>query len=536
MAEFNQPPTYSQVESQVEREDAATHDVINQEQRPPTYSQVEREDTTTVAANQERRSTEDNENRTHNGRSESRRSQNNSNNNINHPDSVRDERRQNTGNHHIGTANTSNSFSGFIDILDRNEKLPCGCAKVTLYKVGLLFYYLANIIYCIVYAAIQREKLKENLSFYLVYVFISLAGLVLQIPVMIFHVKKHCTLSNNTEEELTLLDGTKEGTHINQVQGENNAIAHIRDYPFKAKRVLLDYVILSLGEFLICPILICTLYAFINERAWRLDNWISVCNLLFFLYSVVMDAIYMKIYLGYFVTRVSLASYKKYDELIPPTEMEWKRYVTPVYLTIPLAILTAVTHWLMIGIVGVSIYIDNFTPDKDDTNSSMPNTGDYRVAPFTWYILTCTIYLPIASWVTYIILNKLWFTEIFSAINQLMTMGADSMPARQPWNKKLFASFKDPLAYIAVVFLMVPFIAFIAGAYLLDYVSSDYEVSSNARDAIQRLGLCFIIFFVLSNLQATVIFLIEIMVILCGLPVLCAVFCYKICSKDRELL
>ena len=529
---------------------------------PPSYSLVQREDAAAVAAtyaaadttqdhiHQERCSRGGRHNNRHNTRSESRRLRNN--NNINHH-SVRDERRQNTENHHptvpevrqdavvnIGRVNISNSFSGLIDILHRKEKLPCGCAKVTLYKLGLLVYYCANFIYSIVAAAIQRE----NFVFYLVYVIISVIGLINKIFVMIFHVKKHCTLSNDTEEETTLLDSTNEGTRINDVQENNNAFAHIQNYPNKAKIILKDYIFLSLGEFLIHPTLICTLYGFINKRAWRLDDWISGCNSFFFLYSVIMEAIYVKSYLVYFVIRISRASYKKYDELMPPMEMEWKRYFTPVYLTILLAFLTALTHWLMIGIVGVRIYIDNFTPKKDDTNSSIPNTGDYNVVPFTWWILTCTIYLPIVSWVTYIILNKLWFREIFSAINQL-TMGANRMPARHPWNDKLFAFIKDPSAYIAVVFLMVPFIAFIAGAYLLDYKFLhyellDYEVSSSARHSIRVLGLLYVISFVLSNLQAAIIFLVGIAmliaIILCGLPILCGVLCYKICCKDQVVM
>ena len=85
---------------------------------------------------------------------------------------------------------------------------------------------------------------------------------------------------------------------------------------------------------------------------------------------------------------------------------------------------------------------------------------------------------------------------------------------------------------------MVPFVAFTAGTYLMDYYIADYEVSSSARYAIQKLGLCFIASFVLTNLQAVIIFIAMVVVIiatiLCGLPVLSAVVCYRIQRKQTH--
>ena len=117
----------------------------------------------------------------------------------------------------------------------------------------------------------------------------------------------------------------------------------------------------------------------------------------------------MKFYVIWLMVRIVQASYAKYDELVRPTEVEWKRFFTPVYLSIPFAVVTALTHWLMTGLIGIRIYVDNFTLDKDDINSSILDTGDYRVTPFTRYMIACTIYLPIVSWITYIIINKVWF-------------------------------------------------------------------------------------------------------------------------------
>ena len=239
----------------------------------------------------------------------------------------------------------------------------------------------------------------------------------------------------------------------------------------------------------------------------------------------------MKVYVTWLVVRAVKASYVKYDELLRP-KVEWKRYFTPVYLTVPLAVVTALTHWLMTGIIGVRIYIDNFTPDKEDTEDTIPNTGDYRVSPLTGCMIGCAIWLPIMSWITYIILNKPWFYEVYSAVHQLNN-GADRMPEQDTWNTKLFAFIKDPLAYFSVVLLMAPFIVFTVATYLPEYNSSDYEVASSARNALQALGPCYIAFFLLANLQAAIIGIIATLmiasVVLCILAVVCLVLGYM-CS------
>ena len=199
---------------------------------------------------------------------------------------------------------------------------------------------------------------------------------------------------------------------------------------------------------------------------------------------------------------------------------------------IPLAVVTALTHWLMTAIIGVRIYIDNFTPEKEDTDTSISNTGDYRVSPLTGCMIGCAIWLPIMSWIAYIVLNKPWFYEVYSAINQL-NAGADRMPQQDSWNTKLFAFIKDPLAYFSVILLMAPFIVFVVGVYLPEYDNSDYEVSSSARNGLQALGPCFIAFFLLSNLQAAIIGIIVALmiasVVFCALAVLCIVLGF-LCS------
>ena len=111
------------------------------------------------------------------------------------------------------------------------------------------------------------------------------------------------------------------------------------------------------------------------------------------------------------------------------------------------------------------------------------------------------------------------------------------MPQRETYLKKFLTFVKDPLAYIAVVFLIGPFVAFTVGACLPDYDSTDYEVSQSSRNALQGLGACFIITFLISNLQVTIILLSVAVVVttiiavavvallLFGIPVLCVLVC-----------
>ena len=432
----------------------------------------------------------------------------------------------------VGIQNISNSFSGFLDVMVENKKLPWGFIANLIYKLGLFVYYLENSAYSIFALAMDRE----HLAYHFVHIFICSTGLFYEFVVVISHVRMCLTQTCDTTEEITPAR-LNQVMHTSQPRQAWTADTQVQDYYCKAKTVFQDYVISSLGEFLIYPVLICTLYGFINERAWRLDNGISKYNVAFLVYSAVIDAFYTKLYAVYIVARVICASYVKYDELVRPTKVEWKRFITPVYLTILFAILTALTHWLMMGIVGVRIYVDNFTVDRDDAEASKPNnTGDYEMTPPTGCMIACTIYLPIAAWITYIILNKLWFFEVYSAINQLST-GSERMLPPDSWDDKLFAFVREYWSYIVTLFLVLPFTLFSMAAYLPDYNSADYEVPSSARNMIEGLGTCFIITFLLSNIQASIIYFIllilAVTMVLFGLPILCVVICYCYCKRQN---
>ena len=194
------------------------------------------------------------------------------------------------------------------------------------------------------------------------------------------------------------------------------------------------------------------------------------------------------------------ATYNKYDELELSTRKDWVtklcRHLSPFSLVLPYAIIQVLVHWLMLVIIGIRIYVDNFARKINDTTEI--DTGEYKTTPYTRYMVFCGGYLLIASAFVYLVLNKYWFFEVYNFISteQHYTV---------PLSVKLLAFMRDPMAYILVVLQVVPFIPFALGSFLPDYDNSEFEVASGLRTAAHVLGWCFIGFFLLSNMQAVII-------------------------------
>ena len=157
-------------------------------------------------------------------------------------------------------------------------------------------------------------------------------------------------------------------------------------------------------------------------------------------------------------------------------------------------------HWLILAIIGVRIYADNFSREITQgngplsrENDQLPETGGYKAASYTCFMIFCGLYLPVCSVVVFIILNRAWFVDEI-----------------QPVCKKIFYCLVDKVAYVAVIFLMVPFNVFCDGMNLLDYDSSEFELDDNARNAASILGGAFVITFILFNIRAVLMYLILI--------------------------
>ena len=247
----------------------------------------------------------------------------------------------------------------------------------------------------------------------------------------------------------------------------------------------------------------------------RGDDAIAVIDFLLLLYSLVMDAIYAKVFHIWVTQKLIRYSYGAYHEIVgkPKTLIEKLGvYFSPFALTIPFAVMVVIMHWFILAVIGVRIYVDNFSQEKtvEDTQEMQekPETGDYRTTPFTRYMIFCGAYLPFASILVYILLNKYWFLEMYQVISEDKDW-VDYIPISVKW----LAFLVDFKAYIAVVLLMVPVIPFVVGAFLPDYDDSDFQVEPEAR-APAKILICFGVTFLLPNFQASIIFTIIIIIVL----------------------
>ena len=280
-----------------------------------------------------------------------------------------------------------------------------------------------------------------------------------------------------------------------------------------------------LKEIFIYPTVICHLYELINEKSWEFDNSLAKTHFIIFLLSVCYDALYTKL-------KYIIYSFCDCDD-------NWKTKLRQCWISslkfMPYVFLFALLHWLILAIIGVRIYVDNFSTEIDQgnisetsgypvasyrmnvnnfsTEANTSETGGYKVSSYTSYMIFCGFYLPIASVAVYIVLIRAWFSDE----NKTTCM-------------KIFHFLVDPIAYIAVITLMPFFIAFCVGIYLPDYDNSEFEVDANARAVATYLGIAFIIVFLVCNIKATLAFVI---LIVTGIPAvfICVAFIGRLCYK-----
>ena len=364
-------------------------------------------------------------------------------------------------------------------------------AKLIL-DVGFFIYFLSTFIYSIVRFAIKQDPLSYNI----VCNVITFIGLAIG----------SCTLAHTLYKHYT-----KEHHRMIRVQPQDSV-----DEDFDTD-TLKELAIDILKESFIYPGVICSLYGFVNEKSWRFDDAVGGLHFFMFLFSLWYDALYTKLkYIWAMQKNITSLWYESDDNR---KTRAMKCCLSSLLFTSHVC-LFVIMHWIMLAIIGVRIYVDNFSIEIDQGNRSETSgyqvssyrinvgnfstdyqgnrseTGGYEVASYTGYMIACGVYLPVASVIVFIILSRAWFSdEIDSTCEQI------------------FYFLVDPVAYIAAIFLMVPFIAFCVGIYLPDYDSSEFEVDANARNAAEILGLAFIVTFLLFNIKAAVIFAIIIIVI-----------------------
>ena len=213
------------------------------------------------------------------------------------------------------------SFHHYFSHRNRTEKFTCllfGIIYGTL-KVPILFKALSYL------GAAQREVLKASSSH--AEIFSALASPIdtdhLARPFFLVRMsKKKCSLGNETM--------------LSQPQ---------IPYKKKVKEAFIDYVLRSFGEILIYPTFIC-----ISTDLSMRKHRSSITDFLHYIFYSFCTAlswmlyVYVKFYMIWLLIRIVRVSFTKYDEL-REKELECTRFFTPVYLTIPFAILLTIVHW-----------------------------------------------------------------------------------------------------------------------------------------------------------------------------------------------
>ena len=278
------------------------------------------------------------------------------------------------------------------------------------------------------------------------------------------------------------------------------------------KEKLREFVKEMLEEIIIYPSLICNLYSFVNDKVWEFNDAFDGFDFLLTLVSFFLDAIWAKlnhIWVLYHLVK-STIDIQERNKIYS--------YITPFNLFVPFSIGLAIAHTLMLALIGIRIYADNFNTEKNRTNS----TGDYSVAPYTRYMIFCGAYLPLMSGACYIILNKHWFLQVSwilhngkDAHQKMHYSHITSMPTRV----KLFGFLRDKYAYLAVATFAPLFIAFYTGGFLRDYDSDDLPKGVFA--AANVFGTLFVLVFGIINIQAGIIFNIIIILLMIMFCVIC---------------
>ena len=389
--------------------------------------------------------------------------------------------------------------------------------KVT--DVCLFVFFLANFILSIVNIAVKQEPLGYNITCNI----ISFISLIVSLCTLVNDILLRCCKkykeqkSNKIKPEngnenkkstamVLELEDIEHNVQNQYTDSEDKLVQQVAKNELKPVAIVKQLAKKLLLELLLYPTIICSLYGLINEKQWQFDDALAGYNFLSFLFSVCMDAFYTKLKYIWIVQKLIISeSHNANDKC----KMVLIRCTLPCLSVIPHIFLLALVHWLIMAIIGVRIYIDNFSREINYTSINADNfsgeidqantsdTGGYDITPYTGYMIFCGFYLPVTSVIVYVVLNRAWFSDEIESKCE-----------------KILFFFYDPVAYIVVPFLMIPFIAFCAGIFFPDYIgnTSEYEVNPNAWENAAGLGYIFIVIFLLCNIRAALIFAITLIV------------------------
>ena len=353
--------------------------------------------------------------------------------------------------------------------------------------IGLFIFFAANFIHSIINFATRQEPLVYNI----ICIIISFVSLGVNCFKLLYRSCRYYIVQK-AKKRKDSYQVEHEHNKENPIQKKDENICYVGDKSTNngvlweklnshSIKVIKKLAFKLLPEFFLYPAIICSLYALVNEKSWQFDDFLGGYTFCHFVYNTVMDAFYTKII--YVVLVLKVIKSLHYD---PNNALKINCKSLVVTLNVGLLVLA---HWLILAIIGVRIHVDNFTREIDQGNESEADLGGYKVAPYTGYMIFCGAYLPVASVIVHLVLNRAWLLdEIDSTTEELL----------------FFVS--DPISYIVTPFLMGPFIAFCVGIFLPDFDSSEVDIDFRAEISAKWLGAGFIVVFILGNINATVVF------------------------------
>jgi len=259
--------------------------------------------------------------------------------------------------------------------------------------------------------------------------------------------------------------------------------------------VFKEFVIDSIGELFIYPSIICSLYGFINEKGWELHSTIAKFDLALLIYAIVTDMVYTKLNYIFLLIRVIRISYKAQEEDGTVKVDCVVKYFSPLSLAIPYAFAVIIIHWLMLAIIGIRIYVDNFTTVKSVFRNfeNESSSGNYKSSPMTRYMIFCGAYLPLAATVGYTVINDKWILKTLKSVQNYGSLFISGN--KSDLYRDLLHKDRRFLAYVVVIFVIGPFIPFAVGGFLPDYKSQNFELNDDVRSTAVGLGLAYLFFF-----------------------------------------
>ena len=458
--------------------------------------------------------------------------------------------------------NFMNCIEGFLYIMNSQEKPPFAFCARMIYPLPLLLWYFIDLVLQIAAWGMK----KDNHAHYAIATIVSLAILIVVIfdayMIKIYNLWKK-SQSEETKAEKKEIGDKKEDDEDKDAENHKYGDEKVDDNKIKCSKVLQvykyfctlaqalriwnitgvlkQYLLYLIETFLIFSSVICHLYGFINERSWQGGDAVAVLNFITFVSTLTVHVLYVIIHKGYLMISVIKASYIKYYSVCDGEEVPHKAKVGKNFLyviAIYILAMSCLIQYIMLAITGVQMYDDG---SSVGANTSGNVTGSYKVSVLTFFMILSSVYLPFASWITFIMVNKYWFYEIYSNIKHNSSIQQIHLQSISPW-VKLSAFFSDPAAYVgSSIFLMPVFIFFILTL-----------IASSEETILTRTGLTvlFSIVFLLANIHAVLVagiiyMLLAIMIMLLMLiwpfsillvPVMLIIYLFYLWSKKRNLI